>query len=265
MRSIKYTIAVVATLAASTSFAGQFGTIDIAWNQQSARFGNGGGFDFDYSNLDFDGVAETQGWVLSPSIKNGQLYTFCLELAQTITSASRTYMIDPLTSAQVPPTSGTISANSAAALNLMAVNFFESAKDGSLAGILNVATGKGYSAATAAAAFQLAVWELALDRSVGGDSDISLSTTAWNPVVGANANGHLGNTAIKAGADWLLSKVDGLNGDDVSDVAGKMTVALTHNNHQEQLIVVSVPEASSLLAFASVAGAIGLVMYRRRK
>lgn len=235
MRRLFLALAIVG-LAASQAVAGDYGTIELGNGAAPGSGftrgpfqGNGGQFNWQF---DDSGVAFPVGWSLDPSIDfaatPNTLASFCLELQQTV--GEGTFDVNPLSKAPNGP-AGFMTAAQASDLNKLATNF-----------MLAVTT------PTEAGAFQVAVWEI-----LYGDYDTS------TPINIGPGTGITDATTLADG-QTLLNLLPGLQG-----VAGLKALALTNPLRQDMLVVVSVPEASSLLAFATVAGAIGLVMYRRRK
>jgi hypothetical protein len=156
------------------------------------------------------------------------LYTFCIELAETVGSAI--YDINALTNAPNNPSAMSV----AKSLNVekLADNYFATAVSGT---------------ALQAGAFQYALWEI-----IHGDSNVA-----------TNINGSFWgiSAAARTLAGTYLAALGGL-----SDLAGTKALAIVKNGKQDQLIQVSVvPEFTSVVVWSMLGGLAGVVLYRRRQ
>lgn len=259
MRLIAFTICLL--VVSSTAWAGDYGTISATYASRDDAFsaGAGGRFNFDNPAPTFNPAYSD--YSLSPSIVDGRLYSFCIELGENIGSfsnADMNFLTNAPQDAGPGPNGETMTVQQAAALEVLADNYFVSAiSAGEVAPVL------GGSDKYQAGSFQLAVWNLVFSDGTGGFDLFTGTggTYSYNPAA-VTTYGFLDGSYL-TGARTLLSKIFST----WQDVAGTTAIAIVDADptRQDQLVLASVPEASSLLAFASVAGAIGLVMYRRRK
>lgn len=248
----RFTYALLLLSFTSVSLAGEFGTIDLKYLNAGPKLGHGGVFNWEI--VSGPNGTFPSSWSLGPSLKaNGDLISYCIEIGVDQYISGGTYDIRDLDDAPIPGPAagdpdgnGTMSASQADVVGRMTENYFVAASTG----VLNALLGTSLDASQQAGAFQLAIWEV-----IYGDSNTA------NGIVSGTGTGF--NDDVKSAAQQMIDNPG-------SDLSKYKAVALTRyvdgtTIAQDQIILVSVPEASSLLAFASVACAIGLVMYRRRK
>lgn len=262
MRNLLLSIA--CALVATPAFAA-LGTISSTTANQSAGFSAGQGGRFEFGGLTVTGLTTDQ---LAPSLSaDGQkLYSFCIELGENLrpfTNAAVTVLTDAPQNAGPGPNGEPMTAVQAAALEILVDNYFQTAIRAGTVAIGAVTPSFGGSDSAQAAAFQLAIWNLVFNDSGstgfyqggGGSFDASSGTVI--------SYGSLNSSTVKANAKTLIDLI----GSTWTDILKTKTFAVVDSTPatQDQIIQLAVPEATSLLVFASMTGALGSVAMRRRR
>jgi len=230
MRSLVGSTVLLTLAMASTAMAGAYGTIDLGFlGRPGPHMGNGGRFDYDI--VDDSGLSLPADWKLnrydSPSSKSG---------GQDGQDDVYSFCIQLTQFVPGNSNAHTYDVDPIAvggALDKLGDYYWASA----------ITPGNN----TEAGAFQLAAWEIAL-----GNGDLDISTSPMS-------SGSFTNAAKTLAQTWLNSLAG------LSDILTTRMVSLTNSSYQNQVTQISavVPEAATVVIWSFVAGAIGLVLYRR--
>lgn len=218
----------------------------------------------------FQAQNETGTPDLIPSEEPASLQAFCIELGQSVSSRPKTYQKANVADAPDPYISGEpktykIGAERAAALDLLADNFWDDATDAE-------------AESEEAVAFQLSVWEIVhedlpalLPSGLAGPLDLAdvLDVTVGSFKVGSGGSDvladakDLANSWLQEVSDWFDADGPSASNTLVSN-SNLALIALTSNSNQDQITQYHNPEPVSLIVWGGLLS-VGLSVSARRR